>query len=303
MFPQLGQMMWLDRNDAEELIHAAERSGYLSEYGVAICRQFSRDGYCVIENAISEEDCDRVWDAFEIWTSRNSELVGGAIPTRVVPEFGRVVNVHRMVPQTTEILHHPVITSAIEMLLGFKCIPFQTIPSFFGSEQPAHSDAIHMTTFPFGFLAAAWIALEDIAPDSGPLVYYPGSHKLPYTLSNDVAIAFGEFAREGRIVYETKYEPAISELLKKNRCNARYFTPKKGDVLIWHHNLIHGGSAVNNRTSSRKSIVCHYYADTVLCYHDLINQISDVDSGVPPHAEILDGLRVRSRSRSLVDRL
>nr|WP_321984985.1 hypothetical protein [uncultured Lichenicoccus sp.] len=29
-------------------------------------------------------------------------------------------------------------------------------------------------TYPLGYLAATWTAFEDIHPDSGPLVYYPG---------------------------------------------------------------------------------------------------------------------------------
>jgi ectoine hydroxylase-related dioxygenase (phytanoyl-CoA dioxygenase family) len=48
-----------------------------------------------------------------------------------------------------------------------------------------------------------------------------------------------------------------------------YFTPKKGDVLIWHHNLLHGGSPRRVRSHTRKSVVCHFYASNVICYHDL----------------------------------
>ena len=47
-----------------------------------------------------------------------------------------------------------------------------------GSQQGAHSDSIHMTTYPIGYLSAAWIAFEDIHPDSGPQLFYPGSHRL-----------------------------------------------------------------------------------------------------------------------------
>jgi len=43
-----------------------------------------------------------------------------------------------------------------------------------------------MTTYPEGYLVGAWVAVEDIHPDSGPLVYYPGSHRLPYYLSKEV---------------------------------------------------------------------------------------------------------------------
>jgi len=44
-----------------------------------------------------------------------------------------------------------------------------------------------MTTFPLGVLLGAWISLEDMTDDNGPLHYYPGSHKLPYYLNGDYA--------------------------------------------------------------------------------------------------------------------
>jgi len=37
------------------------------------------------------------------------------------------------------------------------------------------------------------------------------------------------------------------------------FLPRKGEVLIWHANLLHGGSAVINQCRSRWSQVSHYY--------------------------------------------
>ncbi len=37
--------------------------------------------------------------------------------------------------------------------------PLQTIAAHKGSQQGVHSDSIHMTTYPLGYLSAAWIAL------------------------------------------------------------------------------------------------------------------------------------------------
>jgi ectoine hydroxylase-related dioxygenase (phytanoyl-CoA dioxygenase family) len=296
--PDIGLMAWLDRDDSANLIAAAERSGYLTPKGAKLCRRFAEDGYVVIEGAISERDCDVAWQAFDSWSRAHPDLIGGPVPSQVVPAYGRLLNIHKHVPEMHSLLHHPVITDAIDMLLGFKCIPFQTIPSYFGSEQLAHSDAIHMATFPLGFLAAAWIALEDITPDSGPLLYYPGSHKLPYMLSREVGIDVRE-ARIGTGVYHERYEPAIAALVRDRGLTAKYFTAKKGDALIWHHNLVHGGSPVSNVNSTRKSLVCHYFTDSALCYHDLTGSIADVDIDQPPSAEIIEALRTNSHSAPL----
>jgi Phytanoyl-CoA dioxygenase (PhyH) len=302
MFPQTAPMAWLDRDDHDALISAAEGSGYLTEYGAHLCRRFARDGYCVIEGAVSEEDCDRAWYAFDDWARSHPEIVG-KVPDQVAPDFGRQVNIHRYVPEMRELLHHPIVTEAIDVLLGFKCIPFQTIPSYFGSQQLAHSDAIHMATFPLGLLAASWIALEDITADSGPLFYHPQSHRLPYLFSNELGIS-ADVARRGRQVYLDVYEPAIAACVKRNAFDTPHFVAKKGDALIWHHNLIHGGSAVTNPNSTRKSLVCHYYADTAPCYHDLTAYISDVDSelGALPTDDVLAALASRSQALRLRNR-
>ncbi|MDB5193249.1 MAG: phytanoyl-CoA dioxygenase [Segetibacter sp.] len=69
--------------------------------------------------------------------------------------------------------------------LGKEVVLFQTLNFIKGSNQRAHSDSIHMTTYPLGYLIAVWIALEDTNDNNGPLFYYPGSHKLTYLLNND----------------------------------------------------------------------------------------------------------------------
>jgi ectoine hydroxylase-related dioxygenase (phytanoyl-CoA dioxygenase family) len=73
----------------------------------------------------------------------------------------------------------------VAALLGHETTLFQSINFLTGSEQRTHSDSIHMSTFPLGGMAAAWVALEDITPGNRPLHYYPGSHKLPYYLNAD----------------------------------------------------------------------------------------------------------------------
>jgi ectoine hydroxylase len=67
----------------------------------------------------------------------------------------------------------------LSFILDKKVLPFQTINFLKGSEQLPHADSIHMSTFPQGYLIAAWFALEDISAEQGPLCYFPESHRLP----------------------------------------------------------------------------------------------------------------------------
>lgn len=155
----------------------------------------------------------------------------------------------------------------LEMLMGKKVELFQSLNFFEGSQQRAHSDSIHMTTFPYGNLIATWVALEDLADDCGPLFYYPGSHKLPYVMNGDFDNVGTKF-KLGNKSYGD-YEDKIESLVKEQGLQKKHFIAKKGDLLIWHANLLHGGEAIERKESTRNSMVFHYYAENAICYHEI----------------------------------
>jgi ectoine hydroxylase-related dioxygenase (phytanoyl-CoA dioxygenase family) len=155
----------------------------------------------------------------------------------------------------------------LNFILDKEVVAFQTINFIEGSQQRAHSDSIHMTTYPLGYLIAVWIALEDVNIDNGPLFYYPGSHKLPYLLNSD--FNEGENALTlGKKDYKD-YEDVLEESVITNGFQKKEFLANKGDVLIWHANLIHGGAPIVNKNLTRKSMVVHYYANDVIKYHEI----------------------------------
>ena len=61
------------------------------------------------------------------------------------------------------IFRDPALTQILSFLLGKTVVPFQTINFLKGSQQKAHSDSIHMTTQPPGYLIASWIAFRTSA--------------------------------------------------------------------------------------------------------------------------------------------
>ena len=151
---------------------------------------------------------------------------------------------------------------------------FQTIDFFVGSEQAAHSDSFHMTTEPMGYLIAIWVALEDVDPESGPVYYYPGSHKLPYVMTEDLGEADGDLGG-GK---EARYAERIRSLIADRDLEPIEFTAKAGDVLIWHANLLHGGRGIARDGATRKSLVAHYFGSGVLCYHEVTERPALVEA-------------------------
>ena len=101
-------------------------------------------------------------------------------------------------------------------------------------------------------MAGVWVALEDIDEDNGPLLYYPGSHKL-HEYSMD------DFDLEPGYRNYHKYEERIQQLVEKEKLEEEYGVIKKGYALIWHANLLHGGAVQKDLARSRHSQVTHYY--------------------------------------------
>lgn len=262
-FPDKESRAWLDMSDSA--LEASKKEGF-EQFSPAIQQniiEWSKRGYMVLENYFSPATCDAINEEID------KLMKNGALKFK----WG---NKLMFANKKSELIRHATQDKVISQLLNFlldkKMVPFQTINFINGSGQKAHSDSIHMTTYPLGYLIAIWVALEDVHPDSGPLFYYPGSHKLPYLLNNDWN-ADNSFLSLGKNDYPD-YEDMVEELLKKNKFPREELIAKKGDVLIWHANLIHGGTPIRNKALTRKSMVVHYYASDVIKYHEITERPS-----------------------------
>lgn len=268
MFPQGPPDCWLDRPDAGAELEVRLSQGKITQAQADACRFWIENGYLIMPGLIDAATLDDAWAAYESALEAGTfGEVGHAPSANHLRE--RVLDPHLKVPAIRALQNHPAILAWTDLLFDRKTVPFQTIMGHAGSQQRAHSDSIHMTTYPLGYLVASWLAFEDISPDSGPLDYYPGSHRLPYLLSAEVGIAQREFKEKGYKIYHERYEPMIEEACRSAGLERKVFLAKKGDILFWHANLVHGGTPRRDASLSRKALVCHYFAEKVVTYHDL----------------------------------
>ena len=139
-------------------------------------------------------------------------------------------------------------------IFGRRARPIAAINFMSGSEQELHQDMAVFHIFPQNYLIGAWIACEDIAPESGPLVIYPGSHRAPFFPGftdypqTNLRTADADTSRA--------YQAYVDDVARG--FPRHEFLAKKGQVLFWHGMLIHGGAPVARRGTSRKSMVLHY---------------------------------------------
>ena len=226
-----------------------------------------KGGYAILKSHFSEDFVD------EVNAEVDALMSDGAIDFNYSGK--KIMFAYKEGKRLGQIADDPEIMKALNFLAGKKMVPFQSINFTKSSEQRTHSDSIHMTSYPLGHLTAAWVALEDIGPDQGPLKYYPGSHKFPYVLNKSFDHGGSKYLL-GEDAY-LHYEEHIQKLLKEKQPEPAIFNPKKGDVFIWHANLLHGAVKMNQPELTRKSMVVHYFSPEVICYHELTQRPALID--------------------------
>jgi hypothetical protein len=109
---------------------------------------------------------------------------------------------------------------------------------------------------------AVWIALDDIHPDSGPFQYVTGSHRWPWTVRNRRMLTALTPDEARSPLWPTHSERILTPLfeaeLETRDATIGTWTPKRGQVLLWHPRLLHRGSTPTNPTLERRALIAHY---------------------------------------------
>jgi phytanoyl-CoA hydroxylase len=149
---------------------------------------------------------------------------------------------------------HPAIARFLTLVFDTPPVAFQQLLFQRSNQHPLHQDTSVVCTEQPLFMAASWVALEDVVPGRGELTYYAGSHRIPHYRYRDGSKRFNP--------HEDDAEAARRYLLAQCAalgCEKRDFIAKKGDVFVWAADLVHGS---NPRTlpehETRLSVVTHY---------------------------------------------
>lgn len=142
--------------------------------------------------------------------------------------------------------------TVLTRLLGSTPIAINSLSFGKGSQQPHHFDTYYMPPPVQDMMVVSSICLEDQTLESGPLSYYPGSHKIPpYLFSHG-----GLKAVKDEMPLATDY---VMAEIEQRGLKREQFVGQTGDVFIWHSQLYHGGSPILDHNKTRKSLVTHYW--------------------------------------------
>jgi hypothetical protein len=266
----LASDLWIDQPDAQERIESRRKKGEITAEQARELARIVDQGYLKFPLGLPDRVFDEIQEAVDrVWRERPPDLAWASQgPLRSFAEADeardrkpsyRIADFHSHCAAALELYLDPEIFRYVELILDQPAVATQSLYFEYGSQQPLHRDPVFVQTRPPSHLFAAWVALEDVGPRCGPLVYVPGSHRLPYYQFEP-----GEW-RLDSARFAGRESEAMLEMAEFDRRQAEahglepeVFTCKRGDVLIWHASLLHGGAVVEDPSLTRKSFVVHF---------------------------------------------
>jgi hypothetical protein len=220
------------------------------------------DGFTIIRNGIDIELIDKVVCDFDYWSS---------LEENGFKKFNRdrVTNFHIYSKNTKDLVTNSYVNDILKTLFNKEQVIYSSLFFREGTSQGYHRDTPHFYTNPIDQYYGVWYALEDINVNAGPLKYYIGSHKLEVPNGYDT---FNNLYKNIQNIDEIdisndysciiKYNEAIEKMCEEKKLlkvdqNNYINQINKGDIIIWHPKLLHGGSDIIHPTLTRYSMVTH----------------------------------------------
>ena len=264
--------LWTDRDDFYNKLRKQQFKGTINEDRFDQLQQWRTQGFVCLERAVEPE----LVDAY--LAERNELKAQTPSPLAVMPldqtepesytqafaaenESAPTLDDYFHSEASRRVLFHRSITELLDIVFEREPVLTQSMSYEKAVEQAVQQDAAFVImSSPLDFVGV-YIALEDVTPGSGELVYFPGSHRWPDYLFSGRFKHFDE-ERDGREHLHDwvrwLYDQAHQRGTELTHCY-----PKKGDVFIWHGGLAHGRAPVTDGASSQHSLVGHFCAKGV----------------------------------------
>jgi ectoine hydroxylase-related dioxygenase (phytanoyl-CoA dioxygenase family) len=255
--------LWIDQADAGLQALAKLDQGQISEDEFRLVSYFIGNGYCIIENAVDTGLIDDYLGDVEamfatrpdLWVTEGPQVKRLA-EAQIDRALTKVLDTYMVNRRALQMAFTPKLARMLKIIFGEPAAVHQGLHFQVGSTQAIHQDTAYVVVKPALALAAAWVALEDVRPGAGELIYYRGSHRFGDFLYPGEQRHWNTDAH-GHEIHNHHLAWLHMEAVERGT-PLEYFRPKKGSVLIWHADLAHGGAPIINPGYTRKSVVFHY---------------------------------------------
>jgi hypothetical protein len=257
---------WIDSDRFEAELAVRLADGRVDETLAEQIRVFESEGYLVLERAVPEVLLDAIESEVESAWKPGSGFVGRnpKMGLRWAHEFPvdgprRIIDPIVNAPSAQLAAFIPEIKDFLSAIFDEEPLAFQSLYFERGSQQAMHQDTAYVVVSEPIRIAAAWIALEDVESGNGELEYYPGSHKFEdfiFGPEGEPSKSWNK-NRDGQDMHKD-FLSGLDRQAKERGIERTSFLPKRGDVLLWHADLAHGGTKQLIPEATRRSVVVHY---------------------------------------------
>jgi len=246
-----------DAEDASAKFNIRDAAGITHYYG--------QQGYVIVRNLFSPEECETIkalWESevkpfngfmYRQTTARaerhtkndkgwimNPILNLQSVDSAYFPNFRSYA--------TNNLLGNERLSDVLLLLLKDSPKIVQSMYFEGNSATWEHQDSYYLDSESVGEMAAAWIALENIAAKAGRFFVCPKSH----TLKLDDHNLYNNIAEN-----HESYIQSVVKRIRIDKLEIRAPVMNQGDVLFWNAWTIHGSLDSQDRNHSRSSITCH----------------------------------------------
>ena len=262
---------WVDRPDALDAVEGRLEIGQISAAQAEQLRFWIANGYIILPNAVPAKLADRALkDLDRAYAGGFADLLfecGAKAPGHMSWDASlnalpaKALDLHYFSKPIRELMFVPAITEFLGLIFESRAFASQSLTFLRGSAQDPHQDSAYVAYSVARRFAASWVALEDVTIGAGELFYYEGSHRLADFVYGGRHKSVSEATRLGPADALAREIPGHVQSLRAMAGSGAYkksvFAAKKGDALIWHADLAHGGNPIS-RDVTRKSVVTHY---------------------------------------------
>jgi phytanoyl-CoA hydroxylase len=226
------------------------------------------NGFTVVKNSVDADLVDSAVRQFVDWKERNKAALKQFF--KYDEMLDRIINIQDTLPIFDDLFSLNRALKVQDILFGKKTCLHSSLFFEVGSAQNIHRDIPLFWTNPANSYFGTWLALESTDTNNGPLQVIKGSHKLPLLERKEIASTVYEDPNEIKDIDDDLwniYQSKIQETCLANGLKVEEVYVEKGDTIIWHPLLAHGGAQYKDKSRTRLSYVIHTTPDNVPVFH------------------------------------